>query len=79
MAIKDRPSRDALDDVIRGAPDAHAEDTVDGEAVDAKQQISLMMLGSLIKELDTRAKRNGMSRAALVNLYVRQGLDRGAP
>lgn len=78
MAITKRPTVGGLaqsaDDFISGAPDAAHEQTAE-PARRRKEVISLGVDGGLLKRLDERAAKLGLSRAATINLAMARLLD----
>ncbi|MDE1141158.1 MAG: hypothetical protein PW999_16115 [Paraburkholderia tropica] len=78
MAITKRPAvggeAKGADDFIAGAPDAAYEQPAE-PARRRKEVISLGVDGGLLKRLDERAVKLGLSRAAAINLAIARLLD----
>lgn len=78
MTITKRPAvggqAQSADDFIAGAPDAAHEQTAE-PARRRKEVISLGVDGRLLKRLDERATKLGLSRAAAINLAMARFLD----
>ncbi|OIQ93554.1 ribbon-helix-helix protein, copG family [mine drainage metagenome] len=63
---------------ISGAPDAApAAKTVKGVMLGHKRQITLTIAPELLARVDELAAQIGQSRAAVINLAIRQAVERG--
>ncbi|MHB1562636.1 MAG: ribbon-helix-helix domain-containing protein [Leptospirillum sp.] len=70
-----RPKKKAAEDFIKAAPDAGVPA---GEEKDRKKiQISLTISPELLKAVDEKARKSGLSRAALINLAIHQMISSG--
>ena len=70
-----RPKKKAAEDFIKAAPDAGVP--TDTEKERKKVQISLTISPELLKAVDERARKSGLSRAALINLAIHQAISSG--
>ncbi len=81
MAITKPAKRPSADDFIAAAPDA----AVDAQPPHEKKyvrkgkkiQISLTIAQPLLERVDELAGRISLSRAAVINLAIHQGMERG--
>lgn len=78
MTITKRPANggqaQSADDFIAGAPDAAHEQAAE-PARPRKQVISLGVDGQLLRRIDERAAKLGLSRAAAINLAMARLID----
>jgi hypothetical protein len=81
MAIvkpKGKPATATADAFIAGAPDAApAVKPVKGVMLGNKRQITLTIAPDLLARVDALAGQIGQSRAATINLAIRQAVERG--
>ena len=70
-----RPKKKAAEDFIQAAPDA--EGSAPSEKNRKKVQISLTISPDLLKAVDEKARKSGLSRAALINLAIHQAISSG--
>lgn len=81
MAIRSKPKASAVDDFIKGAPDAAApkkeakEVYSKGMKKGNKRQISLTIEPELLRRVDELSEATGQSRAGLINLAIWRALD----
>lgn len=77
MAIV-KPKGKAVDAFIGGAPDAApVPKAVKGVMLGHKRQITLTISPELLARVDALAGQIGQSRAAVINLAIRQAVERG--
>jgi hypothetical protein len=83
MAIRKPPvpaARSSVDDFINAAPDAAAAPARREPRYvrkGRKLQITLTIEQALLEQVDKQASELGLSRAAVINLSIRQGINRG--
>jgi hypothetical protein len=67
-------NNDAISSFIQSAPDGSKKK---GVVKGKRQQITVTIVPEVIDQLDTMAAENGLSRAGLINIAIRQLLSRG--
>ena len=81
MTITKKPAKaanDAVEKFIGAAPDASAEPGKPKYVQKGKKiQISLTIAQPLLERVDYLAQRLSLSRAAVINLAIHQGMERG--
>ena len=78
MAIVKPKGKATADAFIAGAPDAApAAKVVKGVMLGHKRQITLTIAPELLARVDELAAQIGQSRAAVINLAIRQAVERG--
>ena len=78
MIVKPKGKPAAADAFIAGAPDAApVPKTVKGVMLGNKRQITLTISPELLARVDELARQIGQSRAAVINLAIRQAVERG--
>ncbi|MEX3099032.1 CopG family transcriptional regulator [Serratia ureilytica] len=75
--ISPSPEDIAADTFINSAPDGSTTKRK-GVVKGKRQQISLTIDPEILDRLDVKAAEDGVSRAALINIAIRQLLNRGA-
>ena len=70
-----RPKKKAAEDFIKAAPDAGVPPASEKDR--KKIQISLTISPELLKAVDEKARKSGVSRAALINLAIHQAISSG--
>ncbi len=76
--VKPKGKPAAADAFISGAPDAApAVKVVKGVMLGHKRQITLTIAPELLARVDELAAQIGQSRAAVINLAIRQAVERG--
>ena len=76
--VKPKGKPAAADAFISGAPDAApAVKVVKGVMLGNKRQITLTISPELLARVDELAAQIGQSRAATINLAIRQAVERG--
>ena len=70
-----RPKKKAAEDFIKSAPDAGVPTETEKDR--KKIQISLTISPELLKAVDEKARKSGISRAALINLAIHQAISSG--
>ena len=76
MKLTKRPTIRTAEEFMGAAPDAAPAQVMEKPKRSRKTSISHTIPGDLLARLDERATALGQSRAALINLYIAQGLDR---
>ena len=79
MAIR-KPKKENLEDkYISAAPDAQSQDKREArkKLKGNKVQISLTIAPEILRKVDEMAAELGLSRAALINLAIYQGIENG--
>lgn len=79
---KPKPTNEAVDAFIQGAPDAQLTDRTPpsssyekGIAKGNKRQISLTISPELLRKVDEVAQRTGQARAAVINMAIFRALE----
>ncbi|MBP7868330.1 MAG: CopG family transcriptional regulator [Acidobacteria bacterium] len=76
-----RPKPKSVESFISGAPDAVAEGTNEKKPryvrKGRKIQITLTIAQPMLERVDALAARLGLSRAAVINLAINQGMEHG--
>ncbi|CAZ88706.1 CopG family ribbon-helix-helix protein [Thiomonas arsenitoxydans] len=76
--VKPKGKASVVDAFIGGAPDAApAPKVVKGVMLGNKRQITLTIAPELLARVDALAGQIGQSRAAVINLAIRQAVERG--
>lgn len=73
MAIATKPKRKSADDFIAGAGVAEAN----GEPEDEKQVTTIRISKALLKRIDERARRHGISRTAYILMAASKAVEDG--
>ncbi len=77
-----KPQQPSAESFIGSAPDATAASSADASKPKhvlkgKKIQITLTIAPALLEQVDAQAARFGLSRAAVINLAIHQGMEKG--
>lgn len=78
MAITKAPKKPTVEEFIDAAPDAGKDESKAKHVKKGKKlQITLTITPPLLQQVDALAERLSVSRAAVINLAIRQSMEHG--